>query len=87
MTGTRVVFAAYDESMETLIVLLLLAYAEKEEGFKEKLLKALAFYRENRALLMALSGVKEGEEAPAQKNSPPDGGENLRVLEEFLKKI
>lgn len=81
--------------MEMLIVLLLLTYAEKDEEFKKRLLKVLAFYRENRALLTAFgvpaedkSGSEKGAEksGPAQnKNSPPSGGENLRILEEFLK--
>ena len=82
-----------------LIVLLLLTYAEKDEEFKKRLLKVLAFYRENRALLTAFgvpaedkNGAEKGAEksaeknGPAQnKNSPPCGGENLRILEEFLK--
>ncbi len=81
---------AYDESMEMLLVLLLLTYAEKDNDFKEKLLKVLSFYRENRDLLVALAGQAPSErpdKEDAQKNSPPDGGENLHVLEEFLKKI
>ena len=77
--------------MELLVVLLLLTYAEKDGEFKKRLLGVLSFYRENRELLTALAGGREqaGSEAEesAQKNSPPQGGEDLHVLEEFLKKI
>ena len=75
--------------MEMLLVVLLLTYAEKDGEFKKQLMKALAFYRENRELLHALGGEKGGgeNEDRGQKNSPPEGGENLHILEEFLKKI
>lgn len=78
--------------MEILVVLLLLTYAEKDGDFKKRLLGVLSFYRENRELLMSLAGGRETAPAPEtcekeQKNSPPGGGENLHVLEEFLRKI
>ncbi len=91
MRRTRVLRTAYNDGMEMLVVLVLLAYAEKDGEFKSKLLQVLAFYRENRALLMALSGEKRGEEEcpAAEKNAPPAtaGGESLHILEEFLKKV
>ena len=77
-----------------LVVLLLLTYAEKDGEFKQKLTKALEFYRENRELFLALAGEKKEQRdraeniaQEAQKNSPPQGGEDLHVLEQFLKKI
>lgn len=81
--------------MEMLVVLLLLTYAEKDGEFKQKLTKALEFYRENRELFLALAGEKREQrdgaenhaQNSAQKNSPPQGGEDLHVLEQFLKKI
>lgn len=82
-----------------LIVLLVLTYAEKDEEFKKRLLGVLSFYRENRELLTALMQKREPSPAPAEptasggenerttKNSPPEGGENLHVLEDFLKRV
>lgn len=84
--------------MEMLMILLLLTYAEKDGEFKKRLLGVLSFYRENRELFLALSGHGQtaetnrtesaaAESEQAQKFSPPDGGENLHVLEEFLKRV
>ena len=76
-----------------LVVLLLLTYAEKDGEFKKKLLDALRFYRENRELFLTLAGERgekderKDKENDAQKNSPPQGGEDLHILEQFLKKI
>lgn len=81
-----------------LLVLLILTYAEKDEEFKKRLLGVLSFYRENRELLTALmqnhaapapaeSAANGGETERTTKNSPPEGGENLHVLEDFLKRV
>ena len=63
MRRTRVLRTAYNDGMEMLVVLVLLAYAEKDGEFKSKLLQVLAFYRENRA------GKKSAP--PPKKTLPP----------------
>ncbi len=98
MTRTRFLRLAYNGSMETLLLVFLLALSEKDEQFKQRLKQVLEFYRENRELLIALTGsrpnageaeTKKGAETPAEeeKSSPPSEGESLRILDEFLKKI
>ncbi len=81
-----------------LVALFLLAYAEKDDAFREKLKQILAFYRENRELLATIAQGKTFEppethenheqtpEKPQQKSSPRTE-ESLRILDEFLKKV
>lgn len=53
--------------METLVLLCLLAYANGDDNFKQKLRSALDFYRENRELISML--IKN--EAPMSETEPP----------------
>lgn len=89
--------------MEMLVALFLLAYAEKDDAFREKLKQILAFYRENRELLATIAQGKtfepheppethETHEPPEthenpQQKSSPRTEESLRILDEFLKKV
>ena len=74
--------------MEMLIALMIVALSEKDPAFKEKLRSVLAFYRENRELLVMLAQKSESCPPPeAQKNSPAIGGDDLRILDEFLKRV
>lgn len=91
--GTPVLRTAYNENMETLVAMLLLAYAEKDKSFQETLKRVIGFYRENRELLLALAGkasagAEEDEGGTAEsKKAPPDPGESLKLLDELLKKL
>lgn len=74
--------------MEMLIAVFLLAWSEKDEKFKETLKQVLAFYKENKELLLALAGRASAEDKGEEtKQAPPLSGESLRVLDEFLKKL
>ena len=91
MTGTSFAFPAYHETMEILIVLFMLALAEKNSDLKESLQSVLKFYRENRELIMAFAGGVEAPSAqPAAAESvsakAPLEPEKIRILEDFLKR-
>lgn len=77
--------------METLVILFLLAYAEKDGDFKKDLRRVLEFYRENRQLILALVTEKgmtsDKIEDTATKNAPSDRGEGMLAFEELLKKL
>ena len=78
--------------MEMLIILFILAISEKNAEFKETLKSVLAFYRENRELLIMLAGTSnaappvsaEAETGGAEKISPEFGGDHMKILELFL---
>ena len=76
--------------MEMLIILFILAISEKNAEFKETLKSVLAFYRENRELLIALAGASNAappvcaETGGAEKISHDFGGDHMKILELFL---
>lgn len=95
MTRTEILRTAYHVIMEILLAILILSLSGKDADFKETLRAALDFYRENRELLKTLAGSSSALSQPrpanretpqTEKNSPVSGGDDLSVLEEFLKK-
>lgn len=85
--------------MEMLIALLLVAFSEKDEAFRDHMRRALAFYRENRELIALLAGAPANTRRPQEpdpsactrsseneKISPTQEGDSLGLIEEFLKK-
>ncbi len=91
MIRTAFAFAAYHETMELLIVLLLLALCEKNSELKETLQSALKFYRENRELFVALSSPnkeQKGEEksASSERSAEEKTADSLKLIEQFLKR-
>ena len=95
MTRTEILRTAYHVIMEILLAILILSLSGKDADFKETLRTALDFYRENRELLKTLVGSSSALSQPrpanretpqTEKNSPVSGGDDLSVLEEFLKK-
>lgn len=89
MTGTRFLCVAYDESMETLLILILL-FAMRDPAMRDSLNSALAFYRENRDLIAMLTNAKASaptapEETDGQEKSRPHEEIGVsRILEEYL---
>ena len=80
--------------MEMLFILFILAMSEKNAEFKETLKTVLAFYRENRELLIALAGASNGippvsaeAETGGDTKCPDFGGDNLKILEMFLQQM
>lgn len=81
--------------METLVMLLLLFYAQQNSAFKETLKKVLSLYKENRELLRSMTEMfdtssKNKDGLPpegTQKGSPDKSGESLRAFENFLEQI
>ena len=69
MKGTPILPAAYDKSMQPIVLILLLMMTENNAELGAAMQKFLAFYRENRALIMALAEAPGG----AQPETP-DGG-------------
>jgi hypothetical protein len=100
MTGTQFLTAAYDKTMEILVLLVLLMTLDKNSDLTAKLRSALTFYRENRELIQMVStaaGMKPTGAEPAhaepkretrnEKESPaPQGTDSLKILEEYLKR-
>lgn len=102
MTRTRVLRTAYNKSMQPVFVLVLLMLMQQQPDFGASMQKMLAFYRENRALIAALTGgtavpasaaqTSEASEPSAaeqtahEKSRPAGDGPENSVLEEFLKR-
>lgn len=87
--------------MELFLVLTLLMLSEKNPELKSALQSVVKFYRENRELLLSVSGNlapaplprEEPAAPPAQgrteeppKSSPLEGEGSLKLIEEFLKR-
>ena len=85
MTRTPVLRTAYNKSMQPVILLVLLMFAQQPD-FGASLQKFLAFYRENRELLAALTGEIGAATPPAQEKSrPEEGGNQADILQTYLK--
>lgn len=56
--------------MELLIVMILLALSDKDPDLKRRLSSVLDFYRENREMLMALSGAANAASSASASASP-----------------
>ena len=100
MTRTPVLRTAYNKSMQPVILLVLLMFAQQPD-FGASLQKFLAFYRENRELLAALAGEigAAGPRAPRrsfpaapppqppaqEKSRPEEGGNQADILQTYLK--
>ncbi len=90
MKGTRLLPSAYHESMDTAILLFLLAMIGGNEEMKRSLRSFLDFYRENRDLVAALSGKPEqgkpeqGKSERAKKDRPRGEVGATDVLEAYL---
>lgn len=91
MRAPRALCGAYDEDMETIILVLLLMLSG-DPAFKEKLRAALDFYRENRETLRLIAklpqehtGAEENRET--KETSSPEKEEDLKVIESFLKNL
>ena len=88
MTRTPVLRTAYNKSMQPVILLVLLMFAQQPD-FGASLQKFLAFYRENRELLAALAGeigAAPPQQPPAQeKCRPEEGGNQADILQTYLK--
>lgn len=86
MTRTPVLRTAYNKSMQPVILLVLLMFAQQPD-FGASLQKFLAFYRENRELLAALAGeTGAAPQPPAQEKSrPEEGGNQADILQTYLK--
>ena len=88
MTRTPVLRTAYNKSMQPVILLVLLMFAQQPD-FGASLQKFLAFYRENRELLAALTGeLGAAPPPPAQEKSrPEEGGNQADILQTYLKNV
>ena len=83
MTRTPVLRTAYNKSMQPVILLVLLMFAQQPD-FGASLQKFLAFYRENRELLAALAAPPPQPPAP-EKSRPEEGGNQADILQTYLK--
>ena len=87
MTRTPVLRTAYNKSMQPVILLALLMFAQQPD-FGASLQKFLAFYRENRELLAALTGEIGAAPPPPpaqEKSRPEEGGNQADILQTYLK--
>ena len=93
MNGTGFLTAAYDNGMETLLLLFVLSTLDKNTDLKHTLESFLRFYRENRDLIaMLTSGLggapaKEADPEPQKESRPPEReNDSVKILEEYLKR-
>ena len=98
--GTSVLRPAYDEIMETILLILALMALRQDGDLDAALKNVLAFWRENRALILSLTGnasaqdptqntqeeAKTSDTSEEKKDRPPqEDGPAVNILEEFLK--
>ena len=82
--------------METMILLLLLALTDKNDGLKESLNRFLRFYKENRDFIQTFaktfSDLKTenadtaAPEPPQKESRPREEVGDLNILEEYLRR-
>lgn len=93
MRGTRLLFAAYHDAMEILLLFVLFS-ASSDPNLSEKLRSFLAFYRENRDFIALLAksdapmSETEGEKCAEKEERRPVkevGAE--KILEEYLNRL
>lgn len=97
MPVTRRLTAAYNKSMEVILLVLFLMNAD--DRTKESLKNFLDFYRENRTLIAALAGTAgtaeaagtpaepEANPSEAQENRPHSEVGDKTILEEYLRRL
>lgn len=77
--------------METMLLLVLLAYASGNPEAKDALRSFLTFYRENRDVFTMLvqntPPMPEDTPKETQKNRPQEEIGNAKIIEEYLKKL
>ena len=85
---------AYDESMETVLFLLLFYFTNSNPKMKETLHSFLSFYRENRDLLTTfmqnaapMPENNSSDSPKKEKNRPHEEVGRHAVLEEYLSRL
>lgn len=92
MSGTRFSFTAYNFRMEQILARLLFSALASNDDTREKVIRLLKFYRENRELLLLLFSMTQSPpppvDAPAPeeetKNRPQETVGSVNVLEAYL---
>ena len=98
MTGTAFLTAAYDDTMELMLLLYLLSVVDADPALKNSLKSFLSFYKENRELIASLtssgapasafsgSTQEKPHDVPQEQSRPREEVGVKNVLEEYLRR-
>ena len=91
MRRTRKLRTAYDKSMDTMMLMLLLFLMNNDPEMKGKMQAFLSFYRANREMIAAFAqnGIPMSAPKPEcdEKNRPREEVGVNKILEEYLSRL